>query len=232
MNYDYSHQKRLSIGTQAMPDWSNYITSAKNQVMVKHLQFLQQGEQVLLWGVPGAGCTHLLQAMCLEAQNQPCQYYHLASNKPLQAQMLEGLDHAHLVCIDNIDTMVDDRIQQIHLFDVVNLCSRQGISLILTTKLPPTSLNDDWLIDLKTRLQAMVRYQIDPLDDEHKKKAIRSWFNVQGIKLEDNLIDYVLNHCSRELSEIKILLAKFLNYCEAKGVAFSINNIKAFLKTY
>jgi DnaA family protein len=231
MKYDYLHQKRFLIGSQAIPDWSNYVISADNTVMVKHLQSLQQGEQVLLFGGPGVGCSHLVQAVCLQTEDKPCMYYHLAPNKPLQPYMLEGLNTQALVCIENIEMMAEDRAQQMGLFEAINVCARHKISLVLTSQLSPIELGDDWLIDLKTRLQAMVRYQVEPLSDDHKKTAIHLWFKAQGINLSDNLVEYGLNHCSRELAELKCMLEKFLKYCEAKGISFSINNIRSFLNT-
>jgi len=135
---------------------------------------------IYLWGAPGSGKSHLLQA---------CNDLALARNLPLSV-------------VDDVHTL--DEEAQIELFNYFNQLRASGGILITSGNAAPTQmgLRDD----LATRLAWGLVYQLHPLSDEEKAKALKTHAKERGMKLPDEVVDYCLRYLRRDLPTLMAIL--------------------------
>jgi DnaA family protein len=135
---------------------------------------------IYLWGPPGSGKSHLLQAC-------------------------NDLAHEHdlpLSVVDDVHTLDDEA--QIELFNYFNQLRASGGILITSGIAAPTQmgLRDD----LATRLAWGLVYQLHPLSDEEKAKALKTHAKERGMKLPDEVVDYCLRYLRRDLPTLMAVL--------------------------
>lgn len=135
---------------------------------------------IYLWGALGSGKSHLLQA---------CNDLALARNLPLSV-------------VDDVHTL--DEEAQIELFNYFNQLRASGGILITSGNAAPTQmgLRDD----LATRLAWGLVYQLHPLSDEEKAKALKTHAKERGMKLPDEVVDYCLRNLRRDLPTLMAIL--------------------------
>lgn len=160
-----------------------------------------QGEkQLLLWSDSGCGKTHLLQACCQLAASQQrtvC-YLPAAELRDVSMQALEGLEQLDLICIDDVEILMQDADWELALFNLINRCRERGACLMMSAATAPEQLQVA-LPDLLSRLQWGPVFQLRPLSDEKKIIALQLRANQRGLILQANVAEYLLSHFPRDL---------------------------------
>ena len=104
----------------ALPDHATLETfePGENALVLRALErFLRsRGERLWLWGPPGAGKSHLLQAACQRVPGS--QWLPGALVKEAPEALLEGLERVPLVAIDEVHLLAGDRSAEEALFDL------------------------------------------------------------------------------------------------------------------
>ena len=119
-------QLPLDIEIKADATFSNFVTGGDdNAQLVSMLQQVAGGEPefVYLYGEPGTGRTHLLQAFtqCYsECQPQALVAYIPLDNMQLVPDMVEGLAGFDAVCIDGLERCLGDKAWETALFNLYN----------------------------------------------------------------------------------------------------------------
>lgn len=176
-------QLLLDIQPLAPATLENFIAGS-NQEALHSLNMAIEGANearfIYLWGAPGSGKSHLLQA---------CNDLALARNLPLSV-------------VDNVNTL--DEEAQIELFNYFNQLRASGGILITSGNAAPTQmgLRDD----LATRLAWGLVYQLHPLSDEEKAKALKTHAKERGMKLPDEVVEYCLRYLRRDLPTLMAVL--------------------------
>jgi len=176
-------QLLLDIQPLAPATLDNFIAGS-NQEALHSLNMAIDGANearfIYLWGAPGSGKSHLLQA---------CNDLALARNLPLSV-------------VDNVNAL--DEEAQIELFNYFNQLRASGGILITSGNAAPTQmgLRDD----LATRLAWGLVYQLHPLSDEEKAKALKTHAKERGMKLPDEVVDYCLRYLRRDLPTLMAVL--------------------------
>jgi len=140
---------------------------------------------VYLAGLPGTGKSHLLQAACHAAGNgaRATAYLPMKDLQALPAEMLEGLEHMALVCVDDIDVIAGQREWETALFNLFNRMRAAGHSLVFAASGKPAECGFE-LPDLVSRLGWGLTYTLKPLDETQllaalalraRGRRIRSW---------------------------------------------------------
>ena len=141
------------------------------------------GDHVIyLWGEPGVGRTHLLQAWAAAA-GAPC-----LPSGPVP-------ETPSLMAMDDVDTLGE--ADQIRLFSALNAARENGGRIIASGPLPPAQLAIR--PDLATRLAQGLVYRLLPLTDADKAAALATRAEARGMQLADEVIRYMLSHCRRDL---------------------------------
>lgn len=204
---------QLSLGVSLNEDttFANFHCLPDNAQALDHLQKISTGAEpgnLLLWAPPGAGVSHLLQAVCHRAHSagRQAQYIPLAELAGFEAQqVLEGLEGFDLICLDNIECVRGLAEWEQTLFHLYNRMKDAGRSLIFGSEQSPASLQLT-LPDLKSRLLASVVYHVEPLDDEGKAECLRLRAHARGMELPADVASYILNRASRSTHELFALL--------------------------
>lgn len=183
-----------------------------NAEIVGQLQAMagQGGEQqVFVWGDPGSGKTHLLQACCQQAKalgNDPF-YLAFAKDKLPAPAMLEGLEDMELVCLDDVQHVAGNREWQEALFNFYNLHRQNNHKLLLAADCPPKYLPFE-LPDLKTRMSWGLTLKIQPLRDDQLIEALTHKAHFLGFDIPAAVGRFLLNHYVHDLPALWLLLEK------------------------
>lgn len=187
-------QLTLDIRPAAEPSLANFVAGA-NADLLFALGQLARGEgsgAVYLWGPPGSGRTHLLQATCAAARE--------AGRGAGYSQAREiGADPAAppggLFAADDVESLAE--AGQHALFRLFNATASSATSLLLAGPVPPRQLA--LREDLRTRVGAALVFEVKPLTDEEKVRTLAAHARQRGMRLEPELIGYLLRHGRRDL---------------------------------
>lgn len=149
---------------------------------------------IYLWGEPGAGKSHLLAAA---ARRSGAQLIDLS-----RAPLPEDIASDTLLAVDNVELL--DRAGQERLFAHFNSLRAGGGSLLASGPLPPMLL--PILPDLATRLGWGLVYQLKPLSDPDKARALCAHARQLGFELGNDQADYLLRHAPRDIASLYRLL--------------------------
>ncbi|MEE2770546.1 MAG: DnaA/Hda family protein [Pseudomonadota bacterium] len=227
MTFSRDDQQLLAFDHGIMTEFDNFIALKAHQPIVNHLKNLNVGEHVYIFGEKSSGRSHLAKAMCVYHTNRRSLYLPLSELKFLDKRMLEGINQVDLICVEDIDLLVDNPVQQVILFDLINLCKAYNVSMLITARFKPANM-DNWLPDLKTRLQAMCCWQLPQMMDDEKAIILEFWLKKQNMFLEPEIIHYVFKNITRDLKESKDLLESFARHCMKIKKTPNIKAIKEY----
>lgn len=152
-------------------------------------------QPVFLYGPPGSGRTHLLQAA---ARRHRAAYLPLAELAEHGPALLDGLESATAVCIDDLDRVTPDREWCIALLRLVDQLRTRGAGYVFAADAPPERM-DLVLPDLRTRLGACSRFGLKPLSDDERRELLRERAKARGLELPDEVGRWLLNHRARDI---------------------------------
>lgn len=172
-------------------------------------QLEPDGEKLIyLWGAPGAGLTHLLQAACHRAyaRERSAQYLplkELAGFAP--ASLFEGLETLDLICLDSLGVVAGNPVWEEALFDLFNRVREAGGHLVFSAVCGPNELPMQ-LEDLRSRLNWGVVYQLQVLDDEEKQAALKMRARARGMEMSSEVAQFILSRAPRDMNDLFYLL--------------------------
>lgn len=208
-------QLALNLRLRDASSFENYFV-ARNREAVERLQHgvrsVSSAPQtpaswLVLWGEPGTGKTHLLEAACRAAQEQghaPL-YIPLAGKKEFTTALLEDVEQVPLVCVDNVDAIAGDAAWEAALFALYERLRAQGGMLVLAARSGPAAIGLR-LADLATRLSAGLVYQLQPLSDVEKIAALRLRAQRRGLEMTEEVANYLLTRFPRDMHSLFALL--------------------------
>jgi DnaA-homolog protein len=208
-------QLALNLRLRDASSFENYF-AARNREPVERLQHAVRSlgdaphspaSWLYLWGEPGTGKTHLLEAACRAAQEQghaPL-YVPFAGKADFTTALLEDVEQVPLVCVDDVDAIAGDASWEAALFALYERLRAQGGMLILAASASPVAIGLK-LADLATRLAAGLVYQLQPLSDAEKIAALRLRAQRRGLEMTEEVANYLLTRFPRDLHSLFALL--------------------------
>jgi DnaA family protein len=176
-----ARQLVLAISPPPEPTFENFIPGANAEVL-ERLREAAGGtlpESVLyLWGEPGSGRSHLLQAT------------------------MRAASRSGLVTADDVDQLGE--AEQIALFNGINEARESGGCVLAAGPCPPAQLA--LRPELRSRLGWGLVYHVQPLSDAGKAATLRAEAARRGLALSDEVIWYLLNHVRRDLPSLFAIL--------------------------
>lgn len=221
-------QYALELMLSNEPCLERFIVGRNVEAMTQ-LRRLVDGEplpmMLYLWGVGGAGKSHILRSLAVS--NQARWLTHEDLDRPIY------LDEHRWWLVDDVDEL--NRNQQKHLFHLFNELRAQPIEehrhLIVTSICSPQHLPTDFLPDLRTRLGWDLVYELHALVDEEKARVLTEQAAQRGLTLGNGVIDYMLRYSSRDLSKLHAFLIQLDAYSLRKQQAVTIPLLKEWLQT-
>ncbi|GEN22341.1 DnaA regulatory inactivator Hda [Halomonas cupida] len=198
-------QLPLGVGLRDDSTFSNFYPGA-NATLVDHLkrQFEEDGEPFLyLWGPPGSGRSHLLQAACHEASARDLRtlYLPLEELGHFPPLMLEDVERLDLVAIDDLERVIGRKRWEEGLFHAFNRLRDSGRRLVICADRPPRQL-EVTLPDLASRLTWGVTFHLALPGDEDCMRALQLRAKLRGMQLPDEVARYILHRGSRQFGEL------------------------------
>jgi DnaA-homolog protein len=182
-------QLPLPISAAAQPSLDNYVAGA-NAEALERVRALARGALkeavVYLWGEPGSGRTHLLDAA---ARANPA-----------------------LVTADDVEAL--DAAAQQALFNAINAAREGGPAVLAAGEAPPAGLA--LREDLRTRLGWGLVYQLKPLTDSDKALYLQTEAARRGLVLGDEVARYLLTHLPRDLGSLRAVLDRLDQHALAR----------------
>jgi DnaA family protein len=195
--------KQLLLNLEAeKPRSLDTFVTGKNDELVQLLQRLAHRTVtalterfVYVWGEPGAGKTHLLQALAAT----PCAR-HIKAGAHIDAFLFAP--EITLYLIDDCHILSPDA--QIAAFNLFNQVREHEASLVVAGTTPPALLQ--LREDLRTRLGWGLIYQLHELTDGEKIAALSHAANARGLILPPGVLPYLLTHFRRDMQSLSAML--------------------------
>jgi len=202
--------QQLPLGVR-LPDRAVFesFLAARNQETVEHAARLAGGElrgAAWICGPPGAGKTHLLQAICARAgQAGRASYVPLTELATLGVGVLEGLTQVDCICFDDLDRVIGELDWEHALFGVLREVEERGSRLVAAAKAPPALL--PWkLPDLGSRFTAVAVFQLRLLDEAEQREALQLRARLRGFELPDETFQWLQRRFPRDMRTLYKLL--------------------------
>ena len=195
-------QLPLHIGLRDNATFANFYPGRNAEL----LYLLEQGNEpfVYIWGPPGSGKTHLLQAAC-QRVGSAAVYLPLDELKATSPEIFEGLEQMRLIAIEGLECIAGDNAWEIGLFHLYNRVREHGGEMLVAAEGSPTALGVV-LPDLLSRLTWGPVFRIQSLDDEEKAAALQMRAGARGIHMPQEVAQYLVRHAQRDLHSLFNLL--------------------------
>lgn len=179
-------QLRLGLRRPALHTHEAFVPGASNAQALAAIDAWPgwPGGVLALVGPEGCGKTHLANAWAARAR---------AAVMDRQAPDVSGAA-GRAVLVEDVDRGVDAEA----LFHLINQAARNGASLLLTARKPPT-LWEAALPDLRSRLNALMVAEIEAPDDEVLQGVLRKFFRERNIRPHDDVYSYLLRRMERSI---------------------------------
>jgi DnaA family protein len=196
-----SDQLILDLAPAAPPTLDNFVPGA-NAAAVAALRRLAVGEErvVYLWGDPGCGKTHLLEAARRAADTG-------------------------LLVLDDVDLL--DEPTQVRAFDAFNLARERGTPVAAAGEASPAQLAVRE--DLRTRLASGLVFHLRALSDDDKADALRREAASRGIALDADVLGHLLRRLPRSLGTQLAVLDALDRYSLARKRAITLPLVREAL---
>lgn len=225
-------QIALDIGLAPGPSLSNFF-AGPNLAALQHLRLWAQNEKrspvpSYVWGESGAGKTHLLRAVQAALTEQGC---------PVGWMDAQALDPAmfddawRVVIMDDVHlyTAVQQQAAFNWFVNATTPSDGQQRWVLAAGNVPPSDLN--LREDLRSRLGWGHIFQLQVLSEFERRAVLRQHADERGVFLSDEVMDFMLNRFSRDLSSLIQLLDQLDIYALQTQRAITIPLIKAMLES-
>lgn len=200
----------------------NFINSPSNQIAYNSIKNWSRiwGSKpyeftILLYGPPSSGKTYLSKIW----QNLSNAFFIRKDSDILSA---EHVMKYNAFIMEDIEFWQERNI--LHCFNLISECRKY---LLMTTG---SLANNFALQDLSSRINSVLRLEINQPDDELMSKLIFKYFSDQSVKVSDCVIEYLLINLPRQFDQIIKLLDVIMHYALVRKQAVTISLIKHALK--
>jgi len=221
----------LDMGLPHQASLTNFC-AGPNQAALVHLKLwlgaphaigvLRSPVPTYLWGTSGCGKTHLLQGLALALAEQGASVGWLDPNTADPAEFQPGWS---AVLMDNVHAFGTQQ-QQVAFNWFINAQTHQR-AVFACGSLPPADLQ--LRDDLRTRLGWGHVYALQTLNDADRRVVLLQNARSRGIVLNDEVLDFILNRFSRDLSTLMELLDLLDGYALQTQRAITIPLIKSMM---
>lgn len=194
-------QLLLDLGEENPPTLDTFVIG-KNDELLQRLQLVTQNRHTIpqerfiyLWGEPGAGKSHLLQALATAPEAR-----YLPANADITAYTFSP--DVLLYLLDDCEQLLPET--QIAAFSLFNQIRENGGLLIAAGATAPAALA--LREDLRTRLGWGLIYQLHGLSDDEKIAALHQTASARGIILSPGVLPYLITHFRRDMRSLSAML--------------------------
>jgi DnaA-homolog protein len=157
---------------------------------------------VFLYGPPGSGKSHLLQAFCAEVARSA--YFPLAQLQALGPEVFDGADALSALAVDGIESIAGLDAWERRLFNLYNECEARRARLVISAVDSAAKLNLR-LADLRSRLAAHSQ-PLTLLDEAQQRQALQLRAALRGLELPEETAVFLQRRFPRDMTTLNLLL--------------------------
>jgi DnaA family protein len=222
-----TQQLLLDILPGSAPTLAGFVAGV-NRAALQAVQSLVPGHALYLWGGAGSGRSHLLRA---RAQGAGCHYLDARTPaRQLQALATDEDQDLALVSVDDVGEL--GAAAQAALFALFNrwraAATTPGAFALLTAG-DRAPLAMPLREDLRTRLGWDLVYRLEQLTDEDRAQALREQALRRGLKLSDDILQWILTHYDRDMGRLTALVDALDRYSLARHRPITLPLLKDLL---
>ena len=215
--------------------FDSFFVTQDHALLISSLRAMveqQTADFVYLSGHSGLGKSHLIQAVC----NLAAAKKHSSMYLPLRQlchyhpeEVLAQHQNSCFLCLDDIDAIAGHREWEVALFDVYNQRIAASLPLFISGHVP-AALLDISLADLKSRLSAMLSFQLTDLSDAEKAALLHFRAAQRGMDLNELCLGYILQRSSRDIAALMHVLQTLDKTSLAQGRKITVPFIKNVMR--
>ena len=202
--------QQLPLGVR-LPDRAVFASflPARNGQAVDHLRQVADAQlagTTWLCGPQGAGKTHLLQAVCAQANTRmSAAYVPLRELGKLGVGVLDGLRQLECLCLDDLDEVAGQLEWERELFGLWGEIEESGGRLVTAAQSPPALLQ--WALpDMGSRFSASAVFQLRVLDEAEQQVALQLRARLRGFELPEETSRWLQRRYPRDMKRLYELL--------------------------
>lgn len=193
-------QLPLRVRLRETARFDGFIAGANAQV-VDLLTDASPPRALWLWGRPGTGKTHLLQAACAAASDAGGAATYLDLEADGEPTLLDGCEGLDLVCLDGLDRVAGEAGWNAAIFRLYTLMQDAPGRLYVASTAPPASLRFR-LPDLRSRLLAAPVHQLRELDEDGQIAALERRAERLGLELSREAAAWLVHRMPRDMHSL------------------------------
>jgi len=204
--------RQLTLPIQLRPDadFASFLTGPNAETVSAVTAWATgSGEAFLyLFGLPGSGRSHLLQAACQHGvQRHFSAVYLPLGHDDLVPSVLDNLELWDLVALDDVTSIAGDTAWENGLFALYNRLRDAGRRLLVSADAPAAKLQFS-LADLRSRLGWGPAYQLRPLPEGDCEQLLMESAKRRGLDLAPGAVGYIMRRCPRDAGSLLDVLEK------------------------
>lgn len=189
------------------------------------------GGLLYVQGEAGQGRSHLLAALCAEAEQQGLSAVLLPLTElgKEDSALLAGLEGQGLITLDDVQAVAGNTAWEEALFHLFNRARAAGSRLVFSSPLAP-SLCGFKLPDLVSRLALAPAWRLPLLDDDSRQALLEAAARRRDLVMEPDVIRYLLLRGPREPGRMLALLASLDRHSLLAGRRLTIPFVRQVLE--
>jgi DnaA family protein len=194
------HQLSLPLQLRPDADFAAFIAGPNTEAVAATKAWAEgSGDDfIYLFGAPGSGKSHLLQAACHRGvQIGRSVVYLPLKHEKLAPSVLDNLELWDLVALDDVQAVAGETDWERGLFDLYNRLRESERCLLVSADAPVSKLPLE-RADLRSRLGWGPGYRLLPLPEEECAQLLRSSARRRGLELAADAVEYIMRRCPRE----------------------------------
>ncbi len=162
---------------------------------------------IVLCGAPDTGKSHLLQAVCHEAETrgQSSVCISITELEALGPEALSGLEAQDIVCLDDLDRIAGEAAWEEAVFHLYNRVHDSGGLLIVSLSEVPAELPFA-LPDLLSRLNHGLMLQLGIYRDAERAGILMARAEQRGLVMGDEVAAFIMRRAPRRLEDLLAIL--------------------------
>lgn len=183
-----------------------------------------------IWGAPGCGKTHLLQACVSEAHQRGATtaYIPVDPADGLDPAMLENMGGLDVVCVDAVDRVAGHSGWEQAMFMLFEQIKQRRARLIMAAEKPPLHCAFN-LPDLVSRFTSGATFRVHELSDEDKIRAMQLRAKWRGLDMPDEVAQFLFARIERSNPHLFAVLDRLDTRALAEKKRLTIPLVRALL---
>ncbi|MEM1229495.1 MAG: hypothetical protein AAGI15_03085 [Pseudomonadota bacterium] len=227
-------QRSFAFAPSTQARFDNFESGANGELLTR-LQQLEVGRFSGLWlyGPAGRGKSHLLQAAAQHAWQRAsadiaADVAYLPLARVSDPVALEGLEARALVLLDDLDHWLGSEAHERALMALYTGLFERAATLIVASAAGPGTLVTA-LPDLASRLRAMARFEVLPIDEDARQRVLEARAALRGVALRESALSYWLRRGPRDLKRLLEDLELLLDDALGEHSPVTVNTVKRVL---